>query len=215
MKTKTIILYDYNELSDEAKEKVKQWYLDDPFRSDMLTEDFEESFLRYFFPRSNLKVQWSLNSCQGDGVNIYGTLDLNDVLNYIEKWNPAEHPAQYAFDPTGEFTAKELKRLWFYRERTGRDAMLPQNWRYAYCLADQIDFAEDMIDDLRWEEIRDIDEELINKFQYVVSEIIKSLCGEMECCGYDFLYEVDDAELAETCEANGWTFTADGKFEVA
>lgn len=214
MKTKTIILYDYNELSDEAKENVKQWYLDDPFRSDMLTEDFEESFLKYFFPRSNLKVQWSLNSCQGDGVNIYGTLNLNDVLNYIEKWNPDEHSiCKYAFDPRELFTEKEQKRLAFYREESGRDAELPHNWRYTYCIANQVDFAEDMIDDL--DGFRDVDADLIRQFEMAVVKIVDSLCDEMEDYGYKYLYEVDEEEIAEVCEANDWTFTADGKFEVA
>lgn len=32
MKTKTINLYEYDELSDIAKSQVKTWYLNDPLR---------------------------------------------------------------------------------------------------------------------------------------------------------------------------------------
>ena len=44
MRKKTIWLYEYGELGDEAKERVKQWYLGDSTRSMLLTEDFENLF---------------------------------------------------------------------------------------------------------------------------------------------------------------------------
>ncbi len=216
MRTKTVILYEYNELSGEAKEKVRQWYLDDPARYDILSEDFTEQFVAYFFPDSNLQVQWSLNCCQGDGVNIYGELDLNDILNYIALWNPEEHSFyNRAFDPRNLLTAKERRRLLFYIGRSGRDAALSRNWHYTYCLADQLDFATEMIEDLEEEQIRDIDKDLIRRFREIVVMLIHSLCDEMEQYGYDFLYEVDDEEIADACAANDWTFLADGTFEVA
>ena len=36
---KTKEVYDFSELSEEAKEKAKEWYLNDPFRGSMLTDD--------------------------------------------------------------------------------------------------------------------------------------------------------------------------------
>ena len=77
--TKTYNVYKYNELSEDAKEKVKQWYLDDDFSP----QEFENSCmdaLNRLFPNSDLKVQFSLSACQGDGFNIYGKLDLSDVF---------------------------------------------------------------------------------------------------------------------------------------
>ena len=40
MKTITITknLYTFDELDEKAKERVRQWYLDDPIRTDIFTE---------------------------------------------------------------------------------------------------------------------------------------------------------------------------------
>ena len=69
-------VYQYSELSDEAKAKVRSWYIDDPFRAEELTDMINED-LKNLFPNSELKVEWSLSSCQGDGVKClfskYGT----------------------------------------------------------------------------------------------------------------------------------------------
>lgn len=214
---KTIYLYEYKELNDEAREKVKQWYLNDAVRTMMLTDDFECVFLNYFFPDSNLKVEWSLNSCQGDGVNIYGDLRLSEVIRYIEKWNPDEHTYKYVRDPRGTFTQKELRRLRFYvdYDHNDQDVMrLPGNRRYTYCVADQAEFAEDMIDVLDYWNLRDIDADLIRKFESACVDIVQNLCAEMEDYGYKYLYEVEDDEVEEACEANEWYFTAEGKLEA-
>ena len=73
-------VYSYSELSNEAKEKAKEDYLNDYCRSEALTEIYMED-LKNIFPNSDLKIQWSLNGCQGDGVNIYGNLNINDIFN--------------------------------------------------------------------------------------------------------------------------------------
>lgn len=219
MKYKVVPLYSYSELSDEAKEQVKQWYIDDPLRSEDLTDQFKESFVRYFFPNSNLNVEWSLNSCRGDGVNICGELRLFYVLDYIERWNPNEHGEGYTYCPLGEFTPKEISRLRHYigyDHQNVHAVSLPSNRHYSYCVAGLMDeFVEDMIGDLKYWGWRNIDKELVNRFQYVVIKIITGLCKEMERYGYSFLYDVSNEEVAVACESNEWTFTADGKFEVA
>lgn len=205
--------YEYNELSTSAKETVKQWYLNDESRCDILSEDFEESFLKYFFSESDLKIQWSLSSCQGDGVNIYGELDLNAILLYIKDYNPAEHSYKYAHDPRNTFTEKELKRLEWYIDNLyyiGKETIIPSNGHYCYCMARDIDFAEDITNDLKDQKFKNIDEKLVNRFQDEVIEIIQGLCGEMEKYGYDYLYNCEDEEIEETCEANDWYFDEDG-----
>lgn len=214
---KTIKLYRYDELSDEAKNRVKQWCMSDPDRSMLLTEDYRNMYLDYYFPKSRLEVQWSLGSCQGDGVNIYGELNMFDILAYVEKWNVEEH-REYgnAFDPTDLLTRDEIETLYTYRERSGRDIDLEENHRYCYCVASRIDFVADMTDDLEYVGVTDVDQKLLAHFQEnVVIPVIENLCREMEVYGYHFLYEMDDEYVQELCEANEWYFTEDGKFEVA
>lgn len=64
---KEIKAYTFPELTGEAKEKAKEWYLNDETLSWELTNNYE-SDLSCIFPNSDLKVQWSLSYCQGDGV---------------------------------------------------------------------------------------------------------------------------------------------------
>ena len=56
MKTFTAVTvgYTYNELSESAKKKAKQWYLDDPIRNDILYEDIM-LYLHDNFKLSELK----------------------------------------------------------------------------------------------------------------------------------------------------------------
>jgi hypothetical protein len=202
--------YVFDELSEAAKEKVKEWYLDDPMRGECLTEDFEEAYLKYFFANSKLKVQWSLSSCQGDGVNICGDILTSDIIAYIRNYNEQEHGNKYAYDPR-KFTEKQLRRLEWYSRYM--DAItLPENRRYYYCLARHLEFADELIEALEDDSARGIDRQLIHDFEDVAKDIIGGLCSEMEHNGYEYLYECDNEEISETCAINEWYFDASGNF---
>lgn len=49
--TRNYTVYDYSELSAEAKEAVKQWYIDDDTRSEIFTESID-NFLSENFKNS-------------------------------------------------------------------------------------------------------------------------------------------------------------------
>lgn len=217
MKTFTVIGYEYNELSPEAQNCAEQWYLNDTSRSDFLADDFIESFARYFFPTSKLSIQWSLSSCQGDGVNMYGRIELNEVIDYIRNWKPEEHRVFGGShsDPRGLFTEEELAKLEGYIERSGiSSATIPSNRRYTYCTAFQIeDFEEAMEEVLFPDEKKDPEAvALLSRFKAVVTTVIENLCEEMERYGYSYLYEVDKEEMQESCLENEWYFDAMGNF---
>lgn len=40
-------VYQYSELSDEAKAKVRSWYIDDPFRAEELTDMINEDLKNF------------------------------------------------------------------------------------------------------------------------------------------------------------------------
>lgn len=80
---KEIKAYTFPELTGEAKEKAKEWYLNDETLSWELTNNYE-SDLSCIFPNSDLKVQWSLSYCQGDGVNIYGSVNMEDISPFLK-----------------------------------------------------------------------------------------------------------------------------------
>lgn len=87
MKEVTIIGYNYNELGKKVQRSLKEkivhsWEYMDDFNWEIQDIIYNE------FPNSDIKIQWSLNCCQGDGVNIYSTLDYRDAIEFIKKMQP-------------------------------------------------------------------------------------------------------------------------------
>lgn len=202
--TKEIKVFTYPELSEKAKERAKQWYLNDDYRCQELTDDFEND-LSNIFPDSSLKVQWSLNSCQGDGINVYGSVNIEDLFTLPEK--------APSFNWTkGYLTEKEIRILRFYMKEYKEVIEIPVNRRYYYCMADDIDLAEDFQYELENMGIRDIKIEVLEKAERFVSQIFSQLCMEYEKRGYEYLYEISDEDMEINCEANDWCFLEDGSF---
>lgn len=80
-RVRTDIVYKYNELSDEAKQRVLEdaaQFNMEVFNTDELTANFAETLKEYGFPTD--KIEWSLGHCQGDGVAFYGDIDLDTYL---------------------------------------------------------------------------------------------------------------------------------------
>lgn len=194
--TRNYTVYDYSELSSEAKEAVKQWYIDDDTRNEIFTESID-NFLSENFKNSDLKVQYSLGYCQGDGLNIYGDLNLLDMIDKI------------SFD---DFTEKEKRFILWAVTNYNQNIKIPSNNHYCYCIADRADFRYDIEYDMEVDKIRDINYKALEKFEAACIKYFENLCGEYEEAGYKYFYEPDEAEIQEVCEANNWKFTADGKF---
>lgn len=209
--TETYNVYTYSELSEEAKEKVKQWYLDDPMRSENFYDIYMED-LRYIFPNSDLKIQYSLSSCQGDGLNIYGKLDVMDIFKVIRD-------RTYCGDTFKDFwdamTEHEEKTIRAYYDFLAENIILPYNDHYCYCVAKHTDFAEDWIEELKYNQYKNIQVDTIRKIEGLVIEIFEYLAGKYEEYGYKYFYEADEEEVTETCKANGWEFLEDGTFYAA
>lgn len=84
MQTKTITLYEYNELLDKAKERaLNEWnqYNDDPLMQshmiNLLKEKLEERGIMYDV--DSIDVRYSLSNCQGDGFMFIGKIMWRDV----------------------------------------------------------------------------------------------------------------------------------------
>ena len=206
--TREYKVYNFSELSEDAKEKVKQWYLDDDFRpcefENIYTED-----LRYLFNNSDLKLQFSLSYCQGDGLNIYGKLDLMDVFTAIRD---TEHSGDLFEQYKDLFSEHEQRTIEAYMEVCGREVELPYNRHYCYCIDDRVDFADDWIESLEYCRYKNIQIDTIIKMEKLVGRMFENLSATYEKYGYDYFYNADDEVVNETCEANGWRFLEDGTF---
>lgn len=189
--------YKYNELTDKAKEKVKSDYLNDPILSDLFTEDIIQD-LSFLFPNSDLKVNYSLCYCQGDGLNIHGTLKLYD---FISVW---------------EATEKEKRAIGYYIDNSENEYTFNKNNHYCYsCKFIDKKYIDDdiaeFIDYLNYYSIRDINKELITRFFNDIVDYFQELDKEWEKAGYKYFYEIDDESIIEWAEANDYYFDEDGE----
>lgn len=192
-------VYKYNELDYNAKENVKQWYLDRQ-DADIFTEDCKMD-LENMFGKNNLNVQYSLSSCQGDGFNIYGTIDAESIFNCLENNNGGTHLAEFK----DVMTDKEKKTILRYAKECGA-IKLPMNNRYCYSLADYIDIYDEWETTLVYVDNVNV----LKKFEQLVRDIFHTLCKLYEKWGYEFFYEVAEEDLEEFCEANEYEFLEDG-----
>lgn len=156
-------------------------------------KDETEQDLMLMFPKSDLHIQFSLNSCQGDGVNIYGEFvpeELAKVKDFygdlaVLKDEPFELP-------------EELRGKFHFS--------LKENARYTYCVARCMEVVLDGDVDIS-------DEELEEYRQNAVS-VIEALCQLYEKQGYDYLYTASDEEIQNACDANEWRFLENGEFFI-
>ena len=203
MRTATVEykVYKFEELSDKAKAKVKDWYLEgrEPF---VFTEMCEED-LNCLFGKNDLKVQYSLAYCQGDGFNIYGKVSAESIIKCLEEHNGGTQLEEFE----SVLTDKEKKTILHYASECG-EINLPMNNRYCYSLADYIDIADE------WEymlaDYKNLNTKVLKKFEQLVHEIFEKLCARYEEQGYEYFYEISEEDLEEMCEANGYEFLEDG-----
>lgn len=145
--TKKINVYNYNELSDDAKARAKADYLDDY----TWTEDFYEmqrDSLSSLFPHSAFDLQFSLSYMQGDGANIYGNCALIDFLPY---WNASE---------------KDKKTMTFYIDQSIDKYEFTKNDRYCYsCKFMDKKYIDEFINEFTKElKIKNIKIDIIKRF---------------------------------------------------
>lgn len=186
-------IYTFSELSRESKEVVKQWYLDgqeSSIFSDMVNED-----LSSFFKSSELKIEYSLSYCQGDGLNIYGILDIIDMFEKlgIEGERQKELLDIFDFD-----TRMELSKH-------------KDNYGYSLKFKDKKEIS-DYIYDMCGEELKEDSEQykIAESFLFSVLDYMEKLDKEYEESGYNYFYEISDEELQEVCDSNGYEFLENG-----
>lgn len=196
MKIFETIGYNYSELSEKAKERVKNWYLSGDIRYDLFYEDIK-IYLSEHFPKSDLQVCYSLSSCQGDGLNIYGKLNLYD---FLDKWEQDE---------------KTKRTLKFYIDNSLQHYTFEKNNRYCYSCKfidreNISDIINEFITELPYNNITNIKTDLIHLFFNDMIDYFDDLDSEFEKDGYNYLYNVDEEEIKEFCDNNEFYFTEDG-----
>lgn len=191
-------VYDFNELSESAKDNAKCRYLEN-FREPYIFTEICEEQLREIFPKSNLNVQYSLSYCQGDGLNVYGIFALSDIISFIK--NRYQHYNE-------KFTKKEKRFIDFLEKQNCISIKTNENNHYCY----YTDKAEDVRYYIEYEMendyFRDIPYSTIQVISEVFDDCFGNYCKGLEEEGYNYFYEVDEEEINDMWEANeylGWT----------
>lgn len=201
--TITTTYYKYDELSDDAKENVKEWYLEN--REPWVFSDMVNDDLINLFGKNNLDVEYSLSYSQGDGLNIFGTISADSIFECLENHNAGTMFEKYE----NMFTDVEKQTLLEY-QKWCHLIELPRNDRYGYCMASSIDIFDSWTYDLECAEVEDIDSDLLSDFEAMVMDMFTDLCAFYEDWGYEFFYEIDDSEMSDICSCNDWEFDEDG-----
>ena len=190
--TKEYKVYSFLELSAEAKEKVKQWYLEGQ-EADIFTDDIKE-ILSSEYGITTLSTYYSLGYCQGDGLCLYGYILFNDLKS--DKFK------NIAFK---NFTISDYKAF-HELENYASKIDFKHNGRYYYANSTDIDI-DYYCNSNKMEKLID---KMINKLLTNIKHWYFAECNNFEKDGYSYFYEIDDSDLSEICDNNNYTFLADG-----
>lgn len=174
---KEYTVFDYEELSESAKEKAKYHYLETMRLAEWFGGDWKHN-LESIFPDSDLDLWFSLAYCQGDGVNIYGKLAYSDLLLRLD-------------------LTEDEKALLNDPELAGRFITLPENRRYSYSLLNADDIAEEIAYEMDIDTYYHTIPAEISSIAKKAYDLLSSLENEIEKAGYEWFYEVSDEEMIQ------------------
>lgn len=188
METRSYNVYKFSELSKEAKEyAIAKYYENEeyPFlEEDILSELSQLDTLKIF---SDIKLRYSLNYCQGDGLSFSANIDVDE---YLKNKDLSQDNKQ--------LISMEVYKMY----STGNKG------RYSYAHRDQIEWEANGSD------VRETTEKLIETIKKEIAEYYMEICKKLEKYGYSVLeYRMDDEEFEEHCKSNGYMFLENGKID--
>jgi hypothetical protein len=192
MKTKTINIYSFSELSEEAKEKAIEYFRNSKNEDYDLLNMFSDDVIECLKEDgwNDVKLQYSLSCCQGDGLCFSGKLDLKYFLNneYSQKLT------KYKVNALCEYIYSVHSK-----GNTGH---------YSYAHENQIDYSENYQDGIERKHIDKLWQDVLGE----IKEYYLTLCKKFEKQGYNEIdYQLSDECIKEEIEANEYEFLENGK----
>lgn len=197
---------EFNELSDSAKEKVREWWRTDlPFVTDHIIDDAADIAAMFGLdirqtPKRRIDgethwvptVYWSGFWNQGDGASFDGSYKYKaGGLKAVKAHAPKDETLHRIVQ-----RLQEVQRRYFY----GLRADVKQNGRYSHEMTMGVDVTETRYDR---EVKRDDEEEIIDCLRDFARWIYRQLEAEYE-------YQNSDEVVDETIIINAYEFDADG-----
>ena len=204
--TKEIKLYRYNELSEQAREKANEKYLE----INRYGDDFEElvkddlKFSKGCGWIENIEVVYDLGYCQGDYVDIIGSIYFEDLNNELKK---------------RFFKGLSNEELNFFKQfEKYSEICFRQLYAGSCCVEIYVQLSatpEEMYDlgldnDFKFED-KEKYYKISPKIEKNIEEWYDEICEEYQELGYRYFYEVDEGEIKEYYEAEGQLFLENGE----
>ncbi len=185
MKKLVVNGYKYEELPNSTKSKLKQKMSEDLQYT--FNDDFQFNInyiLEHDLCQQKLRIDYSLSYCQGDGLRLTGELDLIRCLEYDEIKK--------------KFTEKELKRLYHYIINFLETIEIKNNSRYTFFNKNDYDFANELLINLEIAKYKNVDIDLVCRFQFAITNFFQKICSDWEKQGYDYIYpDATEKEIKE------------------
>ena len=198
MRTKTINIYQYSELSEKAKQKAREWYTGEgfDFSYDSVFDDFAQICdilgIDLSDSKNNPKIYFSGFDSQGDGAC------FNGIYRY--KAGAVKALSEYCNDSELLDIAKRLQaaqKTVFYKTRV----KITHSGHYCHYNSMDYEFSNDIYPDL------DDRSESCKAIIECMRDLAKWLYRTLEA---DYYYQTSDAAVAETIEANEYEFLESG-----
>lgn len=204
--TKEIKLYRYNELSEEAREKANEEYLEINRYGDYFEElvKYDLKYAKDCGWIENIKVIYDLGHSQGDYVNIIGSIYFEDLNNELKK--------RFCKGLSNE-ELNFFKQFEKYSEICFREFYVGSN-----CVEINIQLSatpEEMYDlgldnDFKFED-QEKYYKISPKIEKNIEEWDDEICEEYKELGYRYFYEADEDEIKEYYEDTEQLFLENGE----
>lgn len=196
--TKNFKVYDYTELSEEVKQKVRE----------KLTEEIGETFrYNYDFVElvksdlkgiglENLRPYYSLSYCQGDGLCLTGYIDFDEIRPELKKVFCKDFTLADCkiYDMISKYSRIEFNHV----------------GNYYHCNSVSIDIENDIdINNCSMDEFNN-HQIVINKLEYNVKNWHDNISYKYEKLGYSYFYDITEDEIIEYCSELGIQFLENG-----
>lgn len=199
MKKIELTTYEYNELSDKAKEAARAWFREGlEYDGEAQNEDSKQCAAFLGFVVKN--IWFSGFSSQGDGACFDGTWHARDVNAVALK----EHAP---IDSTLHRLADEFDRL----AKAFPFASFTVDHRGHYYHEFCTDFTFSIVDENGDEITGDDADKAERDLTEASRDFMKWTYGQLE---KDYDWHMADEQIADSIECNGYAFTADGKRSV-
>lgn len=200
MKTKTITLYQFDELSDEAKEnaieKLRDINVNYPDWDDYLIDNWQEALEKIGF--QNAKIEYSGFWSQGDGASFTADINSEKIFSSMVYCRAQkDYPSARIIELAEKIYINDGFKMYLSRGRS--------NYSHERAVSINIDVENPYRDNRFWAKI-------IERFENALDDFRIDLCHAIyKTLETNYNYLTSDEAIAEAIRANEYDFLENGE----